>query len=48
MSCASAIAGAAEAAFRLFHLRTHDVQIVGRRDHGEQKNQCTTKGAEED
>jgi hypothetical protein len=48
MRCASAIAGAAEAAFRLFHLRTHDVQVVGRRDHGEQQNECTAKSAEED
>src|SRR3984893_4053588 len=48
MRCASAIAGAAEAAFRLFHLRTHDVQVVGRRDHWEQQNECTAKSAEED
>src|ERR1700676_529808 len=48
MRRASAIAGTAEAAFRLFHLRAHDVQVVGRRDHGEQQNQCTAKGAEKD
>jgi hypothetical protein len=45
---ASAIAGAAEAAFRLFHLRTHEVQVVGHRDHWEQQNECTAKGAEKD
>src|SRR6266852_2803438 len=48
MRCASATAGAAETALRLFHLRTHDVQVIGRRDHGEQQNECTAKGAEED
>src|SRR4029077_3261670 len=47
MRCASAIAGAAEAAFGLFHLRTHDVQVVGRRDHGEQQNEGTPKSTEE-
>ena len=48
MRCASAIAGASEAAFGFFHLRAHDVQVIGRRDHGEQQNECTAKGAEED
>src|SRR6202790_2009310 len=48
MRCASARAGAAEAAFRLFHRRAHDVQVVGRRDHGKQQNECTAKSAEED
>src|ERR1700676_1992713 len=47
MRRASAIAGTAKAALRLCHLRTHDVQVVGHLDDGEQQNEYTAKGTEE-
>jgi hypothetical protein len=47
MSGAAAIAGMAEAALRLFHLRSHGVQIIGSRDHREQQNQRASKNTNE-
>jgi|HubBroStandDraft_1064217.scaffolds.fasta_scaffold72353_2 hypothetical protein len=38
--------GAAEGAFGLLHLRAHGVQVVARRDHGEQQNEHAAESAE--
>ena len=48
MKCASAMAGMAEGALRLFHLGSHGVQVVADRDHGEQQNKYAAESAQED
>jgi len=48
MKCASAMAGMAESAVRLFHLGSHGVQIVGGRDHGKQQHENAAESAHED
>ena len=48
MHCASAIAGMAKGPFRLFHLGSHGVQVVGGRDYREQQNQCAAESADKD
>ncbi len=45
MNRASAISGMAEGALRLFHFRSHGVQVVGNRNHREKQNQRATENA---